>query len=439
MSSQYSFPILETREILECMMELGCTVSEEQLTKPSADHISRLMEQLLDLFLGFSTDESSQMRFSGMDAFDFPELHEFSVGQLAFNRSIMKLMLCSGVHDFSLKDIQKPEHKRLIKIFSAIINFAKFREEKVGAYEDFVARSQAIEEEKESVDAKCEELTEQLHYLRAQRKQEQPLINELVEENQKMEDHIKALNVEQGAIKSKIHELKQLRQATSDKRDHDQFALLNVKAEVTKLQGLVVRSPERTKREIKEMGFQLETDKENLTELDGRHQGMRRKFDGLAKTEKDVGKLTKQLREAEEHLVKLKASKKEGKALASVIGEHNSQLEDLESQGQSLVRQGNSIASRVAEQDAKQKMMKEAATRELEKWRGLQVAADQENVHHKAQIEELDDQARLIEKRMVDLEMIERLEMDKLLAEHSKVESELHSYNQRILAAISVD
>ena len=56
-----------------------------------------------------------------------------------------------------------------------------------------------------------------------------------------------------------------------------------------------------------------------------------------------------------------------------------------------------------------------------------------------AQIEELDDQARQIEKRMVDLEMVERLEMDRLLAEHSKVESELHSYNQRILAAISVE
>ncbi len=53
----------------------------------------------------------------------------------------MRLMAASGLHDFSLKDIQKPEYKRLLRIFSAVINFAKFREEKVVAYDEFVQRT----------------------------------------------------------------------------------------------------------------------------------------------------------------------------------------------------------------------------------------------------------------------------------------------------------
>lgn len=56
-----------------------------------------------------------------------------------------------------------------------------------------------------------------------------------------------------------------------------------------------------------------------------------------------------------------------------------------------------------------------------------------------AQVEKLEDEARQIEKKIADLEMSEQQEMDKLLAEHAKVEAELHSYNQRILAAISVE
>lgn len=246
-----------------------------------------------------------------------------------------------------------------------------------------MSSQEALATEKDSVDAKFEELTEQLHYLRSQRKTEQPLINELLEENQKMEDQIKALNVEQGAIKTKIHELKQVRQATSDKRDHDQFALLNIKTEIGKLQNLVVRSPERTKKEIKEMGFQLEADKENLIELDSKLQGMRRKIDGLTKTEKDVGKLTKQLREAEEHLTKLKAATKESKRLQGVIAEHNSQMEELMAQEQSLQRQNATVTSRAQETEAKQKLKMEVAERELEKWRKLQTAADKESVHLK--------------------------------------------------------
>lgn len=88
MAAHYSFPMLGTGEIMECMSELGCPLSEEQLTKPAPEHIARVMEQLLDLFMGFSADDHTQIKFSGMDAFDHPELHEFSVGQLAFNRSM---------------------------------------------------------------------------------------------------------------------------------------------------------------------------------------------------------------------------------------------------------------------------------------------------------------------------------------------------------------
>eukprot|EP00961_Rhodomonas_salina_P234270 3166219-Rhodomonas_salina.1 len=182
------------------MSELGCSLTDEQLTKPTTDHISRVMEQLLDLFMGFSADDHSQMKFSGMDVFDHPEIHEFSIGQLAFNRSIWKLMHASGVHDFGHKDIAKPEYPRLRKIFSAVINFAKFREEKVATFEQFVENTvsartfaqqhavvaqhallrsnadsmlsdaqEGLHQQKAEVDAKFEELTSQLHHLRAQR------------------------------------------------------------------------------------------------------------------------------------------------------------------------------------------------------------------------------------------------------------------------------
>eukprot|EP00281_Chroomonas_sp_CCMP1168_P000577 CAMPEP_0206266474 /NCGR_PEP_ID=MMETSP0047_2-20121206/30593_1 /ASSEMBLY_ACC=CAM_ASM_000192 /TAXON_ID=195065 /ORGANISM="Chroomonas mesostigmatica_cf, Strain CCMP1168" /LENGTH=421 /DNA_ID=CAMNT_0053694529 /DNA_START=15 /DNA_END=1280 /DNA_ORIENTATION=- len=421
------------------MSELGCTLSDEQLAKPNPEHITRVMEQLLDLFMGFSAEENAQIKFSGMDAFDFPELHEYSIGQLAFNRSIMRLMHASGVHDFSLKDIQKPEYKRLLKLFSAVINFAKFREEKVGAYEEYVERTESLVQEKEVVDNKFEALTEQLHYLRAQRKQELPLITELEEDNQRMEDQIKALNVEQGAIKAKIHEIKQLRQATSDKRDHDQFTLLNVKAEVSKLQGLVVRSPEKAKKDIKDMGSQLEGDKELLIEMDTKLQSLRRKIDGLLKTEKDMGKLTKHLREAEECLGRLKAANKETKRLQGVMAEMKGQIEELDVQEHSLKRQANTTASRSAELESKQRLKREAAEREMERWKQMQQAADKENSHIQIQVDKMEDEARMLEKKMVELASQDQQDMDRLHAEHAKVEQELNSYNQRILAAISVE
>ena len=46
-----------------------------------------------------------------------------------------KLMTKVGVEDFSLRDVLKPESPRVRRIFSAVINFAKFREERTGVFE----------------------------------------------------------------------------------------------------------------------------------------------------------------------------------------------------------------------------------------------------------------------------------------------------------------
>lgn len=286
MAAQYSFPTLENREILECMSELGCTISEEQLTKPTPDHIMRVMEQLLDLFMGFSADDNAQIKFSGMDVFDHPEIHEFSVGQLAFHRSIIKLMRASGVYDFELRDISIPVFARIRKLFSAVINFAKFREEKVATFEQFVESTEALQNQKAEADMKFEQLTAQLSQLRAQRKQEEPIINELQADNDRMEGQIRSLNHEQSNLKTKIHDMKQVRQETSDKRDADQFTILNLRSEISKLQSLIVRSPERVKKEIAEMSNTYETDNEMLREMDLKLQTLRTKVDGLNKTEK---------------------------------------------------------------------------------------------------------------------------------------------------------
>ncbi len=120
-------------------------------------------------------------------------------------------------------------------------------------------------------------LTEQLHHLRVQHQQEQPLLVELQQDNSRMEEEIRRYNAEHVAVKAKIHDLKQQRQTVSDKRDRDQFTVLNVRAEVTRMQSAVVRSPERVRREIADMSGALENDKELLVEMDARLQSLRSK------------------------------------------------------------------------------------------------------------------------------------------------------------------
>ena len=71
---------------------------------------------------------------------EFPELYEEAIGNLAFIRNLFKLMEASGVTDFNLRDMFKPEYSRTRRNISAVINFAKFREEKVAAYEEAMTK-----------------------------------------------------------------------------------------------------------------------------------------------------------------------------------------------------------------------------------------------------------------------------------------------------------
>lgn len=46
-----------------------------------------------------------------------------------------------GIDDFSLRDVLKPEPPRVRRILSAVINFAKFREEQMAIYDQYTQKS----------------------------------------------------------------------------------------------------------------------------------------------------------------------------------------------------------------------------------------------------------------------------------------------------------
>ena len=58
-------------------------------------------------------------------------------------------MRASGVPDFCMRDVFKPEAQRLQRMLSAVINFAKFREEKVANYDELIDASDSLTSRRE--------------------------------------------------------------------------------------------------------------------------------------------------------------------------------------------------------------------------------------------------------------------------------------------------
>ena len=96
--------------------------------------LRRVFEHLLELCTGLSKDDIAQPVFAGLAAMDYPELHDESIPALAFYRACARMMDVCGVVDFSIRDVLAPQPKRLRRHLSAVVNFAKFREERLVMY-----------------------------------------------------------------------------------------------------------------------------------------------------------------------------------------------------------------------------------------------------------------------------------------------------------------
>jgi len=125
----YSFPLLTGIDILECLSQMKISISKENLTEPSCEWVKSALENFIEFFTGKNIEYICSPKFNALNNFLHPELHEESIGFIVRHRFFQELSSSSGYHEFSLRDYFFPTFPKVRKIFSAIINFAKFREE----------------------------------------------------------------------------------------------------------------------------------------------------------------------------------------------------------------------------------------------------------------------------------------------------------------------
>ena len=120
--------------------------------------------------------------FAAIDVLEYPELHDESIPFFTFFRQLNKLFTASGVKDFALQvqqqpdvhtrsriaaqdaegravqDVSKPEPVRLRRHLSAIVNFTRYREDKLNSYIDSQDQLADVMDEAAQVSAERDEL-----------------------------------------------------------------------------------------------------------------------------------------------------------------------------------------------------------------------------------------------------------------------------------------
>lgn len=349
----YSFPLLKPSEIFACVREMQIPVSEDEIRNCETGAIRKVLEVFIENIMGVTREEMNQPAFAGLGALTYPELHEESIPELAFFRTASKLLHACGVYDFGLKDVLTPTPKRVRRQLSALINFAKFREERLAAFGELTRETDQLLKKKTTLQEEHELLQRQLNDLLQEQEAEAPAIRQITEETAELENEINVLNKRQAVMRHETSELKAKNNDLRDEMSSYQFNILEAEKEIERLRGKIVNSPDRVKKEIEGIAVSLEDAKEELNAMERRHRELLAYSDTFARTEKDMLKTIELMREAEQDIEKCKDAKEQVKSQKKEIEENRRKTMEIIAQRkrlEKLVEQKREIFERYKEE-----------------------------------------------------------------------------------------
>ncbi len=137
-------------------------------------------------------------------------------------------------------------------------------------------------EERRQVEEELHRLQHDAQQLRAARAAEEPLVHELENDAANLSAQIDALNKEQLNLTNSSHELKQMALQLGEILAQLKFELLSLKQENQRLRAQVVPDPEKAKRQLKDLGSALDTERGALEDQDRKLQELRTRVEALS-------------------------------------------------------------------------------------------------------------------------------------------------------------
>ncbi|RKP36266.1 Nuf2 family-domain-containing protein [Dimargaris cristalligena] len=301
----YIFPALPDSEIVQCMGDLQIPFSEEDLSKPTPQRMQVVYEAFADILMGVTSDQFESPAADLGDILEHPEIHTDSALLMNFYHHICILMREVGGGDFSLRDILKPSPGRVKHILSAIINFCKFREERMFVFEKYVNQSEEYSKQLSTLQQEREDLQEQINNAKYRRTQGEPQIKKIKEKIESLVQEIKQCIHVQDALVSEVNgkraELRELGEI-DNRNQNEENELRN---RINDLKSKIVQDPEKAKEELQEMNNMVYQSKSAITALEHKLRQLEIRIETMDAVEQELQSCVRLQEDcqAEEHKV----------------------------------------------------------------------------------------------------------------------------------------
>lgn len=330
------FPILDFKEISQCLTECDFDASEELVTRPSSSYIRQLFEQILDTFIGLSTDycgsttksllKKNNPAFSGRDisqdaSEDYGENDDTadSVGLVVFFRAVNMFLKKCGIQDFTLMDLVRPDSLRIQRVLSGIVNFARFREEHLRECENLAKESEEKVQEIRNIEDQNVNLAKKIERLNG-KLQEEPVaienmsmpgslhkstLSQLHKFNSKLEQELIKLQKSQEVFKREHISYKETKARLIEKLEDQYFLLNESERDLNKIENYASADPEVIKKVVSDLKVHSQNAEEQLRKLETEVRNKTRTHQSIQVVEDELRNLIKIVQEISNDLKSL--------------------------------------------------------------------------------------------------------------------------------------
>jgi kinetochore protein Nuf2 len=303
-----------------------------------------------------------------------------------------------GVHDFSFSDLTKPTHPRLVKIFSYIINFVRFRESQSETmdkyfrlFEDTQSRIETVYTENQELAARLAHLRTNQSALKAQAKAKNERIDELKSKLFTLKKDQERLQTDMDRTRSQKSDLAKTLQDRVDRTQHQRH-------EAEKLRPYASQSTAALQAQLSELADTLARDKAQAENLEKRARALQTSMDTFSLAANDIQPLITLLRSAAQDLGAEEAETLDAQRRRDALTERSNNVREVERTEAMLQKQ---LARWVERTEAVRAQAKERADAARERMEALKE-------EHRKLAAERGERGREVERRRVRIEQTEK-------------------------------
>lgn len=356
---------------------------------------------------------------------------------MAFLNSLNRLMAASGIKDFSLRDLYKPEPQRLRRNLSAVINFAKFREEKLIAYTELQEHFENLLNGKDAAEAQHAALLAELASLKQAQAAALPEVARIEAEKHALFTENQSLNKQQAALGSEVRTLKQQANELTDEASQLRYKLSQARSTGEDLRAQVVHSPQKIQSMLEEISASVERERAALADAERRSRDLASRLDTVSKVERDVARVVALMDESETEIKKKKEISRKVKALRAEVAGSEHEAAQLAATHQHLKRQQAALLDRIARVKTQCEVKRQAAEGRVEEQMRNKEAIEAENAAAIAKLAENEAMIRTLRERVGELRSAHESQVGSVLEQYHSLREAVAQYHEDMESAMA--